>query len=61
MKRLLVIVAIAALALSACSSPAPTIDTSDATVIDVRTTAEYASGHLKGAQNIDLESGSFQT
>jgi rhodanese-related sulfurtransferase len=28
-------------------------------VIDVRTPAEYAAGHIAGAQNIDVESGDF--
>jgi rhodanese-related sulfurtransferase len=30
-------------------------------VIDVRTPAEYASGHLAGAQNIDVEAADFGT
>jgi rhodanese-related sulfurtransferase len=29
------------------------------TVIDVRTPAEYAAGHLAGAHNIDVEAGDF--
>ena len=29
------------------------------TVIDVRTRAEYADGHLTGAQNIDLSADTF--
>jgi len=29
------------------------------TVIDVRTPAEYAAGHIAGAQNIDVEAGDF--
>jgi phage shock protein E len=29
------------------------------TVIDVRTPAEYADGHIAGAQNMDVESGDF--
>ena len=28
-------------------------------VVDVRTAAEYAAGHVDGAVNIDVESGSF--
>ena len=31
------------------------------TVIDVRTPAEFASGHLQGAVNIDIESADFAT
>jgi len=30
-------------------------------VLDVRTPAEYASGHLPQAQNIDIEAGDFAT
>jgi rhodanese-related sulfurtransferase len=30
-----------------------------ATVIDVRTPAEYAAGHIAGAQNIDVEAADF--
>jgi rhodanese-related sulfurtransferase len=30
-------------------------------VIDVRTPAEYAAGHLDGAQNVDVESADFAT
>jgi rhodanese-related sulfurtransferase len=30
-------------------------------VIDVRTPAEYAAGHLAGAQNIDVEAADFGT
>lgn len=29
--------------------------------LDVRTPAEYASGHIEGARNIDFESGNFAT
>jgi rhodanese-related sulfurtransferase len=30
-------------------------------IIDVRTYSEYASGHLQGALNIDVESGAFDS
>ncbi|HEY3333693.1 MAG TPA: rhodanese-like domain-containing protein [Candidatus Limnocylindrales bacterium] len=30
-------------------------------VIDVRTPAEFAAGHIAGARNIDVESGDFAT
>ncbi len=30
-------------------------------IIDVRTYGEYASGHLQGALNIDVESGAFDS
>lgn len=33
----------------------PTIETDGAVVVDVRTPAEYASGHLEGAVNLDVE------
>ena len=31
----------------------------DLTVVDVRTAEEFASGHLEGATNIDIEGGQF--
>jgi rhodanese-related sulfurtransferase len=34
---------------------------SDVVVIDVRTPAEFESGHLADAVNIDIESGTFDT
>ena len=46
--------------LAGCAAaPTDRLDASTATVIDVRTPAEYAEGHLDGAVNIDLQSGSF--
>jgi phage shock protein E len=49
--------------LSGCAtapeSPAGAAVDPGATVVDVRTPAEYASGHLAGARNIDLQSPSF--
>lgn len=55
-----------ALGLAGCSQ-AGTADTgssvevaADTVVVDVRTPAEYAEGHLEGAINVDLESGSFE-
>ncbi|MDO8362953.1 MAG: rhodanese-like domain-containing protein [Actinomycetota bacterium] len=33
----------------------------DLTIIDVRTPEEFAGGHLAGAVNLNLESGSFST
>lgn len=59
-------------AVSACSSgsdavtdvtPAEAVEVlaePDVTVLDVRTPAEYAAGHLPGAVNIDVESSSFE-
>lgn len=55
-----VALAASAAALTACSS-APSIDVTDETVvIDVRTPGEYASGHLEGAVNVNLQSPTFQ-
>ena len=57
---------------SACSSDTTAVETVDATeaveiieagehtVIDVRTPAEYAAGHVDGAENIDVTAGSFE-
>jgi phage shock protein E len=61
--RLLVTVAVAAsiaLGASACATSADTIEvTADTVVIDVRTPAEFAEGHLDGALNIDVQSADF--
>ncbi len=35
------------------------IQSENVQIIDVRTYGEYASGHLQGALNIDVESGAF--
>jgi len=58
---LLLTLAVAPLAVVGCgsSSGGASIDTTGATVIDVRTAAEYASGHLQGAVNIDVQSADF--
>jgi rhodanese-related sulfurtransferase len=45
--------------LSACSTPEKVDMASVTAVIDVRTPAEFAEGHLDGALNINLESGNF--
>ena len=74
--RTLVLAALAAVALAACSSnpaQAPAFDGShvnaasfalavaepSVTVLDVRTPAEFAEGHLPGAVNLDVEDASF--
>jgi len=78
--RTVLFAALAAVALSACSSGGtevaaspPTFDGSHVsassfaaatevegvTVLDVRTPAEYAEGHLPGAVNIDVEDAAF--
>lgn len=60
MRRLLAILALIAIAVTgaACSGP-DNKAVSDRIVIDVRTPAEYAEGHLEGAVNINLQSGTF--
>ena len=36
------------------------ITAGDATVIDVRTPAEFAAGHVEGAENIDVSAATFE-
>ena len=54
---------VALLGLSACGAsntgaPAPTVEIGpDAVVLDVRTESEFNSGHLDGAQLLDLNAG----
>ena len=60
MRRALLLLVTALLGLTtvtACSGSTaePTIDATDATIIDVRTPAEYAEGHLDGAVNVDVQ------
>jgi len=43
---------------SSTSSPSISV-TADTTLIDVRTPSEFAAGHLEGAQNIDVQSATF--
>ena len=47
-----------ALGLAACASE-PIIMANVTQVIDVRSASEYASGHLQGAVNMDVESATF--
>ncbi|MCL2787011.1 MAG: rhodanese-like domain-containing protein [Micrococcales bacterium] len=51
-------------ALSGCGSPKPApadgVDTSDATILDVRAPDEFAEGHLEGAINIDIRASDFE-
>lgn len=37
------------------------ISENEVTIIDVRTSQEYKSGHIKNAQNINVQSGDFKT
>ena len=63
MRRILLSITLAfglALGASACATTAEPVALDPATVvIDVRTPAEFASGHLEGAVNIDVQSADF--
>lgn len=63
LSRLLTSLAVAAAVVvgaAACTPTAePIVVASDTIVIDVRTPSEYASGHLEGAINIDVQSPEF--
>lgn len=65
-----ILAAVAALVLTACGGTetihrvdadafAKAIKQPGVTVIDVRTPAEFAAGHIAGAVNLDVEGGSF--
>lgn len=58
--RSLVLGLVLVLGLTGCSSSEVRPIPADAVVVDVRTPAEFADGHLQGAVNIDLQSGSFE-
>lgn len=64
MRRILLSISLAlglALGATACASPAEPVALDAGTVvIDVRTPAEFASGHLEGAVNIDVQSPDFE-
>lgn len=64
MRRILLALSLAlglAIGVSACSAPVePVALADDVIVIDVRTPAEFASGHLEGAVNIDVQSPDFE-
>jgi rhodanese-related sulfurtransferase len=51
-----------AVVMSGCAAAAPSSIAigEDTVVVDVRTPAEYAGGHLEGAVNIDLQSSGFE-
>ncbi len=63
MRRILLSIALAlslALSATACAGPAQPVALDPGTVvIDVRTPAEFAGGHLEGAVNIDVQSPDF--
>ena len=55
--------AMASVSMVACGSVSRTRDgagKADALIIDVRTPAEFAEGHVDGAINLDLEGGVFE-
>jgi len=61
-KKLLATLALmlgATLGLAGCASAEPVELGADAVIIDVRTPAEFAGGHLEGAINIDVQSADF--
>ncbi|ADG74811.1 Rhodanese domain protein [Cellulomonas flavigena DSM 20109] len=47
-----------ALALAACTGGTSALS-DDTVVVDVRTAAEYAEGHLQGAVNVDVQDAGF--
>lgn len=62
MKKLLSSLALmlgATLGLAGCQAAEPVELGADAVIIDVRTPGEFASGHLEGAVNIDVQSPDF--
>ena len=71
MKKLIAVLLVSVFALTACGGSggkvtnlnvndfASKIKDSSVTLVDVRTPAEFTSGHIAGATNIDFESGTF--
>lgn len=62
--RKLLIGAVASVTMVACSSDSRASDVdvkADSVIIDVRTPAEFAEGHVEGAINLDLEGGVFES
>lgn len=55
----LIVAAFAVGSLSACSTAEPLDMTSITAVVDVRTAEEFATGHLDGALNFDVQSAAF--
>ena len=46
---------------SACGGTDEAAPAADRTVVDVRTPAEFATGHVRGARNLDVEAPDFDT
>ncbi len=63
MKKILTAILLAlgiTLSVAACATPSEPVGLAEGTVIiDVRTPGEFASGHLEGALNIDVQSPDF--
>jgi len=61
-KRLLFAVGLLAVLVGCGSSSSleETMLTANTVIIDVRTPAEFAEGHVEGSINLDLESGQFE-
>jgi phage shock protein E len=55
----LIVAAFAVGSLTACSTAEPMDMTNIAAVVDVRTAEEFATGHLDGALNFDVQSAAF--
>ena len=72
MKKLIAVLFVSVFALSACGGSAESVTNlgvkdftqkiadPSVTLLDVRTPAEFATGHIAGAINIDFESGEFK-
>ena len=72
MKKLIAVLLVSVFALSACGGSAESVTNlgvndftqkiadPSVTLLDVRTPAEFAAGHIAGAINIDFESGEFK-
>ncbi|TDW28722.1 rhodanese-like domain-containing protein [Cryobacterium psychrophilum] len=52
--------AVVGLGLTACAGPEPLTVAANTVIVDVRTPGEYSAGHLDGAVNVNLQSGSFE-
>ncbi len=72
MKRLFAVLVASVFTLTACGSTgavstmnvndfAKKISDTSIVLLDVRTPAEFAAGHIAGATNIDFESGTFES
>lgn len=59
--RSVLISAMIVLGLASCSTTeSTTLEVGESTIIDVRSTEEYAAGHLEGAVNLNVEDGTLE-